>query len=573
MRIMMRRTRVVLACALLAGLASAQEPKVSAQLSTGVARLGEEVGITIVLENSRTAHFVSVPSVEGLEIGSPSGPGVYEFRNYNNGRLQQGVQLTWHVAVRAADVGEYLVPPFVLEVDGKELSTQPLDLKIVRDIRGEDLGYLEVRASTTKVVEGQPFTLEVRFGWDASNRFNYGNLSLPWWDALPGAIDLESARPTLNPQPFTVNERIEIQAQELEPTAKRRNFMVTRTYLPVRSGKLVFPTSFLEFGLYERNRRGLLFGRTEKTESHFVRAEPFTLDVVELPTEGQPFDFSGAVGTLDVRASADTRDVVVGDSIKLTVDWTGAGNLEFFEAPDLGLIDDFDGFRVYGTTEEKSIERRRVVYDLAPLTDEVLAIPPVPLSVFDPEREVYDTIASPPIPIRVRPLARAIELDEESAARFDRDILDIDTRPLGTEPASELVPADGWVVAALLGVPVLWLGTRTGIRRRRGDPGAPLERRRRRAPRQLRRALARDPSPTGALVAFDRFLAARTREPDEAWTGRALLGSSLAAPEHDALRFADELRERLDRAVYGDGDPVPAAEVRGAAERLLKGGL
>ena len=73
---------------------------------------------------------------------------------------------------------------------------------------------------------------------------------------------------------------------------------------------------------------------------------------------------SGAVGVLSVRASADTRDVVVGDSIKLTVDWTGDGNLEFFEAPDLGLFDAFRGFQVYGSAEEKSLDRRRVVYDL-----------------------------------------------------------------------------------------------------------------------------------------------------------------------------------------------------------------
>jgi len=577
MRNTTRSIVVALAGVLLAGgLAARQDPKVSAQLSTGVVRLGEKVGITIVLENSREARIVEVPSVPGLEIGKPSAPGVYEFRNYLNGRLQRGVQLTWHVALRASDVGEYVVPAFILEVEGQRLSTQPLTLKVVRDIRGEDLGYFEVRTGAAKVVEGQPFTLELRFGWESTQRYNYGNLSLPWWGALPGAIEVESAEPVRNAQPFTINDRLEIQAQELEPTAGRRNFLVTKTYLPVRSGKLEFPTSFFEFGRYGTSRGGGFFSRSKKTESHFVRAEPFMLEVVELPTEGQPFDFSGAVGTLDVRAMADTRDVVVGDSIKLTVDWLGAGNLEFFEAPDLGLIDDFSGFRVYGATEEKRIDRRRVVYDLAPLTDEVVAIPPVPLTVFDPGRGVYDTIKSVPIPIRVRPLARAISLGDEADQRFDRDILDIDTRALGSEPAAGIVPTDRWVVAALFGLPLLWFGVRTEVRRRRGDPGAPLERRRRRARKRLARASAGEVGPAALLAAFDGFLAARSRDPEEAWMGRKLAGSE-AALTRDAtpadLEAADVLRERLDRAVYGAGEAVSTREVLAMAERLMKGGL
>ena len=38
------------------------------------------------------------------------------------------------------------------------------------------------------------------------------------------------------------------------------------------------------------------------------------------------------------------------------------------------LVLDDRGFKVFGSTEEKSFDRRRVVYDLAPLSDEVDAI-------------------------------------------------------------------------------------------------------------------------------------------------------------------------------------------------------
>ena len=72
--------------------------------------------------------------------------------------------------------------------------------------------------------------------------------------------------------------------------------------------------------------------------------------MIPLPEQGRPLDFSGAVGTFHASARADRTDVDVGDSIKLSVEWTGDGNLEFFAPPELDRLDAFAGFRVFGKT-------------------------------------------------------------------------------------------------------------------------------------------------------------------------------------------------------------------------------
>ena len=581
------RASALLLLALAPGAFAQGEPKVSAQLSSGVLRLGETAYVTVTVENAAEARIAEIPAVEGLELGQPGRPRSQDFTQWINGRVYRQVSLSWGVPLRGKEAGDYEIPPFVVEVAGKRLETARLRVQVVVDLRGEDLGFLEIQPQTRRVIEGQPFTVELTFGWNATTQIDYADLALPWWSTLPGALELEESAPPPDAtllKGVTVNREVEVVCRQLEPVIREgREFSalkLTKTYLPSRAGKLEFPTSTLEFGELGRSR-SIFDSRPVKRESYFVRAEPFELEVVPLPTEGQPLDFSGAVGTFSARASADTRDVVVGDSIKLTVEWTGRGNLEFFRAPDLARSDAFRGFRVYGSTEEKGFERRKVTYDIAPQSTDVVEIPPVSLSMFDPEGLSYGAIATEPIPIRVRPLEKAAGLAEEGVERFEQDVRDLDTRPLGAgSGALALVPGDRFVLGALLAVPPLALLARAAIRRRIGDRSAPIESARRRARRTLARSLASADSARAELEAFHAYLAARTRESERAWASRDFAHWSRTDARAGRLppetrKKAEALLTRLEGAVYGGaGDGQVGREALVAlADELERVGL
>ena len=401
--------------ALPANASPTAEAKVTAQLATGVVKFGDVVICKVQVEGAKSASLEEIPEIEGLRLEQRSGPSINESRSFINGRFSYSRTLTWVVTFRPKAKGDFVIPPMRLTVAGKTLFTSEQTLSVVEDMTGQELGYFEFFDVPERVYEGQPFTIRMNFGWDTKldSMVNVANLILPWWNELPGTLEVESELDDLN-APVTevqVNSRARARALNIgQQTVRGKPFrvlQVTRSYVATRSGTLSFPQSWLEFGHIRRR------AFSEQKETYHVGVPAFTIEVRTLPESGRPPEFSGGVGTFEVQADVNRRDIDLGESIKLTVDWTGSANLEFFELPNPARLDAFEDFRVYGTTNERFYgDRRRVVYDLAPKSADVGEIPPLPLVVFDPESESYITVETQPIPIRVRSIEGVMGLED-----------------------------------------------------------------------------------------------------------------------------------------------------------------
>ena len=570
---------LLFACVASVARATGQQPSsVGAQLSSGIVKLGGEVVLQIVVENGEDVQIGALPEVEGLAFGALRGPSRRSQQTFVNGRISGFTQLTWQVAVRPLRPGDFEIPPIEIEVAGRAAHTRPLRLSAVEDLRGEELGFFELEASAARVYEGEPVELALRFGWAAAidDTVEVCELSLPWWGNLSGWLELEAPQRDLSRRRIEISlnrsERVDVEdLGAIERNGQRfRGLELRRRFLPTRSGPLELPTSFMTFVSRPRFERG---------ETYYVRAPQLALEVLPLPSEGRPFDFSGAVGRFDVTASVDRRDVDAGESIKLEVEWSGHGNFEFFEPPAIERAEAFRGFRVYGKTETKQSDRRTVVYDVAPLGPETRTIPPVELAYFDTQSESYATIASQPIPIRVRALAGAALEDGAAAGERAQDVRDIHVLAERDEPWPSPGPRALAILFALL--PIAWIGLRSAVRRG-GDPDAAATRARRAARRELRRELARAKTASAQSAALERFLAARTGTPPLSWSGAwsgapppaapRELGRAGLAPEVEAELA--ELCASLAQSAWGASDrPLEPARVAAVADHLLGAGL
>jgi hypothetical protein len=563
-----------------------ESPTARSWLSDGIVKLGGQVILRVEVEGTERARLVQVPEVEGLAMGRPDGPHVQRSFQLVGGRSRSSITISWSLAMRPSRIGEFTIPPITLEVDGSAVTTEALVLKAVEDLKGAELGLFEVRGLPQRVYEGEPFDLDLRFGWDRSLGIDRANLILPWWGHIPGLLEMEGPPASLAARyvEIRLNTRQTIRVEEL-PTAEVRGrpyrmFRLRRRYMATRSGDLDWPGSTFEFGrVIQSGGLGFFDRRPEKIEHFYVPLPGRKTSVKSVPQEGRPFGYSGAVGTFKATAMADRRDVDVGDSIKLTVTWSGEGNCEFFDLPDPSRLDAFADFRLYGTTERRRWDSRRVVYDLAPISDKVTSIPPIPLQIFDTQREEFVTVFTDSVPIRVRALAGASGLDPApGSSAHGLDIRDIQTATIRQMDTDPLPP--GWIPSALLGLVGLWALSRRAVRAA-GDPAAPAARRRRRARRSLARGLRRTGDPADKVRHLYAFLAARTGEADGAWLGRpkdAWAAEGEADPElTEALDELLALAVRLEtgawsRAHGGEGEPDDL-ELLKAADRVLGAGL
>ncbi|MDF1797644.1 MAG: BatD family protein [Planctomycetota bacterium] len=567
-------------------------PRVSARLSTGIAKLGAPVELVVTVEGTVDAQLGSLPAVPGLRIGPAPGASTSQTMQSRNGRMVVERRVTWRIPVRAEAIGDFEIPAFEVVVEGRRYPTSALDLRVREDLVGAELGIMQVEFQPTRIVAGQPFDLILTFGWDANlaGKINHADLSLPWWGKLLGTVEVSGTGRQLGSRPVTVNlngrYQVEVEALGVQEVRGKpfEMFRLQKSYLATHAGTLELPTSHLEFG---RMSQGGFFENPRPIEMYYVAAASSPLEVGTLPEASRPFEYTGAVGSIEAIAVADRRDVDLGDSIKLKVEWRGDGNLEFFDLPDLARLEGFEGFRSYGATDQLKERFARVsIFDLAPIDADVTEIPAIPLWVFDPETRAYELVETRPIPIRVRALTGS-GLEDEGEVVPREDIRDIDATALGSGGTGgggsgpvPMVPIGG----SALGLMLAWGFVRKPLRRGL-DPTAPLERRRRRALAALRKDLRQAESVGDAAAvaearhaALCRFLGARTREDESAWVGRDPMDWRGRDGTHLEPAPARELADclgGLERAAFGpEASAAPTRDdVLALAKSLTQGAL
>lgn len=586
-------TLALVLCAGVGTAAAQTAPDVRAQLSSGILKQGGVADITLTYEGRKRARITALPAVDGLKFGPISGPMSRRFSTFSRGRQVTTMSLTWSVAVRAERIGDYMIPAITLEVDGQQILTQEMQLRVVRDLKGENLGFFEVRRPPNRIYEGQPYDLDLTFGWDTDLEVTGMGLYMPWWKNQRGVLGME-----LRPSPSAGLRRVAIEVNRGDrvhvaelPKVKRDKRVFDRwqlrlRYTATRPGTLEFGTSYFEFQRPEANAPRRSVFQSVKLERFYVPLAAFTVEVLPIPEKGRPFEWTGAVGTLEAEREVNRRDVDVGDSIKLRVVWRGLANLEFFDAPDLMRLDDFEGFRVLGTEDVFLTDERIVTYDLVPTSAELAEIPSVPLWIFDTDIEEYRKVETGPIPIRVRAIEgeEMLEAIGERGPVFDLEdiVLPSAAGTLGDDSSRRI--GGRTLFGAMASSLLAWLLLRTFIRKRLGDPDSAQARRRRAARRSLSRALgsAQDSAAQAAVV--HRFLAARTREAQQAWVGRdaGAWADSLELPDRlrPALQSLDKLLRELDAHSYGvpsdsagGGSALQRERILSVIDELLRGGL
>ena len=252
-------------------------------------------------------------------------------------------------------------------------------------------------------------------------------------------------------------------------------------------------------------------------EQAYAVAKPVSVHVKDVPLEGRPASYTGAIGEFEFQSQLSPTKAKVGDPMTLTLTLEGEGTLDSVETPDLGQLPEVaDRFKIYEATEESEPKVRRFTYSLRPLKTDIESFPSIAMAYFDVEKEKYVTLTTKQIPIQVGIAEKLTERDIAMASVAPSSGNEIETQEGGIFANDSAV----WSLRNDSVDPVRWfsgLGTMAGayliivlvtqkLQRLIGDPD--LLRRRSAATRARRRLRDATHTEDDARLESDRLQAA-----------------------------------------------------------------
>ena len=169
---------------------------------------------------------------------------------------------------------------------------------------------------------------------------------------------------------------------------------------PQKSGQLKLEPLTLNLSLNVPSNRRDLFGRRILTQGQkTITAGRRTLRVKPLPLEGQPENFSGAVGQFDFDVILSKDALRASESFQAKIKVDGKGNLNLFKLPKINVPNTLEVYEpersenikttlagIQGSVEEN--------YTIVPQYQGKYPIPAIQFSFFDPKSKSYKTLRS-----------------------------------------------------------------------------------------------------------------------------------------------------------------------------------
>lgn len=588
---------LIAALAVLLGLSHAaigRQEQVSVHVNApNSAYVGDAFELQVIVRGSREAPRPDVPVTPDytVEYLGPSDASTFSATFINGQFVQQtSIVFTHKFAIRARRAGSITIPPFDVTVDGRVYPTRPVTIKVQEPAQSDDFS-LEITPEKSRIYQGEP--VRVRFVWSFGRQPSGASFQFP--PLPPGAEYLPAPDPrppgtrpedsrfqqfTLDGEPIVATVSIGNRAGNRVGTFSFERILIVRE-VPA-GGVLRFGPGRIDFNAVIGQRAPRFtdgpFADLNVYERHACVSRPFEIQVLPLPEAGRPTDFSGLVGAYSVTASAEPREVSVGEPFTLRITVNGP--------PPLSLIPILDLADQPSLTSAFRVPRDPVLPVFTPVgamftyavrarSPESTQIPPISLNYFDTAAGEYRVARSEPIRLSVRPSSAAgadepgpDDLDAEAASTTAaaRPSARVDTTSLQLTgpPAAPLLTAPIIAVAAL--VPPLCLAIAwAGVSLRRRALAHPAARRRRRALRSARRRLRRVAATThprdaaAAVSAVLTHLAADwfDRPPGSLTSAEALalLGGEDA---RDSRELAGLLAE-CDRLRFSTPEPAPAS--------------
>lgn len=397
----MRRALQRIACigALLAWAYVARAADVEMEINPRVLRLGESAMCRIIVHDSANAPAPRLPPLSGFEV---TAAGTEQNIQIVNGR--QTVFSAYRFQLTPVAAGDFQIGPFRYEFGGRVVDIPAVQIQVLpADSAGggqvqsmDELLFATLTASRPNVYVQEVFDLTLQLYSQPGINLDR-NISLLDFDttglSLSGFEELSGGREAVNGRIYDVRR---FRARATALTAGEFNLQPRlRVNLMVQRSRERLRDPFFGDSFFDN-----FFGRVE-TRAHTVETRPLALRVLELPAEGRPSNFSGAVGRFSFEVAASPLQTRAGEPITLRYRVQGQGNLDTVRPPSISLPDAFRTFDPQLVEQNANAGLKIFEQVVIPRTAGIKELPAIAFSYFDPALERYETVVRGPYPLEI----------------------------------------------------------------------------------------------------------------------------------------------------------------------------
>lgn len=464
--------------------AKAQEVNFYASVDKNPVAAGQTLSYKVTLENAR--GNIVAPDLDKLNV--VFGPSTSSNFRIINGKQTSSLVLSY--TMRPARTGTFTIGPAAVSVNGKRLTTDPIEVKVVKGSSAagnqRSRGNSQDRQATNNnlMVQVQLNKRNVFLGEEVIATYviltRYRNIEIQEtnFPALPGfwteEVDKEQAS-------------WERDYEMINGVAYRKAIVKQQVLFPQRTGKL----KISPLKITARVNRSF-FNPGEEVK---VTSNAPSVSVEPLPGKA-PESYDGAVGKYDFSVELDRKEVEANDAINLTATVSGRGNLTLVNQPNIQFPADFDAYDPE-TKDRISVNgagvrgARSFQYLIIPRYPGDYEIPEIKFTFFDPNAGKFITKTAGPFPVHVTGSA-ATETEagrsrsQNVVKQSNTDIRYIETDISGIrKPGAGFFKSSGYYIA--MAIPFLFFIGFIALRKKRAADAGDVEGTRRRKANKMAR--------------------------------------------------------------------------------------
>ncbi|WP_196886979.1 BatD family protein [Aureivirga sp. CE67] len=352
-----------------------------------------------------------------------SGPSQSVNQTWMNGKVTFSQRYIY--TLQPKKMGNLTVGSATIEYNGNLLKTKPVKISVTKEVEvpadpnnpdyiADQNIHLVAEVSNTKPYIGEAITVVYKIL--VSEKIIANNLR---------------ERPSQQFNGFW-HQNIELKNQRVQETmynGERYRYLIVKKDLliPQKSGKLYIDPFKMGVTVGVPTGRGDFFGNMiTRNIAKELTTKKRLINVQELPVEGQPENFTGAVGDFTYKMTANRTRLKENSSAEIKVQVTGKGNLNLFELPKITTSEELE---VYTPTRADKVRpsgntlsgRVSDTYVVVPEYKGKYKISETSFSYFNPKDKKYHTITA--APIFIESLGGTPKAQEEKPVETKKDIL------------------------------------------------------------------------------------------------------------------------------------------------------